>query len=163
MSKILYEFLYIVDAVLEETEVQKLTEDVRNTVIQEGGEIHKESNWGSRKLGYEIKKRSDGIYIYMEVTAPREFPAQLNTFIKTRTGILRHLLLRVPKAKLIQEKINADRARRIAEASAAEPETVSSGAGTIPGDSGDEPVFEPVEIEDNDVPEIEETVDAEMD
>ncbi|HOJ60389.1 MAG TPA: 30S ribosomal protein S6 [bacterium] len=104
MAASLYELLYIVDSSLDESVVQRLSSEVRNTILEAGGEIHKESNWGTRQLAYPLKKKTHGMYINLEFTAPETTPAKIQELIKTRMGILRELILKVPKAKLEQEK-----------------------------------------------------------
>ena len=129
MSNVLYELLYIIDATLDEAENQRLADDVKKTILESGGEFTKESNWGARKLAYEIKKRTDGVYINLEFTAPAQFPNQLNELFRTRSGILRSLLIKVPKTKLQQEKMDAERLHKQAEAARSEREAALAAQG----------------------------------
>ena len=116
MNKILYDLLYIIDPTIEESEQKKIEREVRDIIMQNSGEINKESNWGKQNLTYPISKRNEGIYINIEFKAARELPKQLEIYDHTHPGLLRHLILRVPKAKLVQEKRDADRRRRDLEA-----------------------------------------------
>ncbi len=104
MATSLYEALYIIDSSLEESVIQRLSYEVRATILEAGGEIQKETNWGARQLAYPLKKKTHGVYINLEFTAPEDTPAKIQELIKTRVGILRELILKVPKAKLLQEK-----------------------------------------------------------
>jgi len=104
MATSLYEALYIIDSSLEESVIQRLSSEVRATILEAGGEIQKETNWGARQLAYPLKKKTHGVYINLEFTAPEDTPAKIQELIKTRVGILRELILKVPKAKLLQEK-----------------------------------------------------------
>ncbi|MFB3788598.1 MAG: 30S ribosomal protein S6 [bacterium] len=104
MASSLYEALYIIDSSLEESMIQRLSSEVRNTILEAGGEIQKETNWGARQLAYPLKKKTHGVYINLEFTAPEDTPSKIQELIKTRVGILRELILKVPKAKLLQEK-----------------------------------------------------------
>ncbi len=108
----LYEMLYILSPKLNETETQHLQDEVKKTIVNSGGEITKESNWGTRKLAYEIKKKTEGTYVYYEFDAPTDIPKSINELMHTRTGIIRHLILQIPKAKLIQEKRDADKKQK---------------------------------------------------
>ena len=104
-----YELIFIVDAGEEETEIQRLTDETKRIVKEAGGEITKELNWGTRRLAFEIKKRKDGVYIHLEFNAPESVPDQLRVFYTTQISLLRHLILKIPKAKLLQEKIDTAR------------------------------------------------------
>ncbi len=104
-----YELIFIVDAGAEETEIQRLTDETKRIVKEAGGEITKELNWGTRRLAFEIKKRKDGVYIHLEFNAPESVPDQLRVFYTTQISLLRHLILKIPKAKLLQEKIDTAR------------------------------------------------------
>ncbi|MBD3265941.1 30S ribosomal protein S6 [bacterium] len=117
METILYEILYIIDSTLDESAQKKIEEDIKKIIQDGGGEIAKESNWGKQTLAYPIKKRTEGIYVNMEFRATPDIPEQINQYEQTHAGILRHLTLKVPKAKLIQEKRDEEkRKRELAEA-----------------------------------------------
>ena len=116
MNKILYDLLYIIDPTIDESEQKKIEKEVREIILQNSGEIIKESTWGKLNMTYPIAKRTEGIYINIEFKATREVPKQLEIYDHTHPGLLRHLILRVPKAKLVQEKRDADRRRRDLEA-----------------------------------------------
>ncbi|MEW6236118.1 MAG: 30S ribosomal protein S6 [Candidatus Omnitrophota bacterium] len=107
-----YEILYIIDAALEESEIQRLADEMKSVIQNNGGQITRDANWGIRKLAYEIKKKTDGVYINLEFDAPETTPEEIIQFIHTHAGILRHLIIQIPKAKLIQEKIDAERKQK---------------------------------------------------
>ncbi len=108
----LYEMLYIIDSTLDENTIQRLANEVKDVIKENQGEITKESNWGSRKLAFEIKKRTDGVFINLEFKAPEKTPSLIAQFVKTHNGVLRHLVIQIPKAKLLQEKLDADKRQR---------------------------------------------------
>lgn len=109
---ILYEMLYIIDASLEESDLKAHQSDVKSIISNHSGEVKKENIWGRRRLAYPIRKKSDGYYVDLEFTGSPELPGELRDFFHTKPTILRHLCLRVPKAKLIQEKRNLEMQKR---------------------------------------------------
>lgn len=135
MSSVLYEMLYIVDASLEEETIQQLVKEVKTTILSGGGVIQKESNWGRRPLSYPIKKKTEGVYINIDMEGPADLPEKINEYIYTHAGILRHLTLKVPKARLLQQKLDEERkekelqaAREAREAEAAAANAPSAAA-----------------------------------
>jgi len=104
MSSTLYELLYIIDASLEEGDIQQLTKDVRSIIEDGKGEVLKDSNWGRRPLSFPINKRTDGYYINIDFKGSTDIPKSITEYVQTHAGILRHMTLKVPKAKLLQQK-----------------------------------------------------------
>lgn len=111
MKQTLYEMLYIIDAGIEESQVQRIQNDVKET-INSVGELTKENVWGRRRLAYPVKKKTEGIYVDLEFTATNEAPNMFRELFHTRPSVLRHLCLKVPKTKIIQEKREAELQRR---------------------------------------------------
>lgn len=118
----LYETMYILNPALSEAEIESTQEDIRHIIKANGGTIKKDSNWGKRRLAYEINKITEGIYINIEFTANTELPAAFNEYVHTHTTIIRHLVFRIPKAKLMQEKQDEERAKKQAEKAQREKE-----------------------------------------
>jgi small subunit ribosomal protein S6 len=112
MDKVLYEILYIIDAMIDEPAQQKVTEDIKKIIQENGGEIVKESHWGKQNLAFPIKKRTEGIYVNMEFKAPVSVPDEIKQYELTHASLLRQLTLRVPKAKLVQEQRDEQKKRR---------------------------------------------------
>lgn len=111
----LYETMYIINPALPEAEIESTQEDIRGIIKEHGGTIKKDTNWGKRRLSYEINKITEGIYINLEFTADTALPLAFNEYVHTHTSIIRHLVFRIPKAKLIQEKNDEERLRKQAE------------------------------------------------
>lgn len=111
----LYEAMYILNPALSEAELESTQNDIRAIINEHGGTIKKDTNWGKRRLSYEINKIAEGIYINLEFTATNGLPAAINEYVHTHTSIIRHLVFRIPKAKLIQEKNDEERLKKQAE------------------------------------------------
>ncbi len=108
----LYEMLYIIDATLQEAEIKAVEEDIKKTITASGGNVTKENIWGKRQLAYPIKKKTQGFYVDLEFESTSAAPAELREYFHTHTNVLRNMIMQVPKAKLIQEKRDADRLKR---------------------------------------------------
>lgn len=119
---VLYEMMYILDPALEEDGIERMNNMIRERIVGGGGEIAKDQSWGVRKLAYQIKKRESGYYHVLEFHGPRTLPEHLKSFIRTQAGVLRHLIIKVPKAKILQEQRDAAAAARREKEPAPPPE-----------------------------------------
>jgi small subunit ribosomal protein S6 len=67
------------------------------TIIERtGGEVQNVSNWGRRKLAYEIDHRPDGVYYVMEFTAGERTLTELKRILRVSDDVLRHMVVRLP-------------------------------------------------------------------
>ena len=117
---VLYEMMFILDTQLGEDGIESLIETLRERVKAGGGVIEKDQPWGVRRLAYEIKKRQEGYYHVFEFRSAPDLPEILTRFIRTQIAILRHLIIKVSKARVLQEQRDAAAAARRAEKIAAE-------------------------------------------
>jgi|GEM_PF-749494 len=118
---ILYEMMYILDPELGEDGIARMNDALRERITSAGGVIEKETPWGIRRLAYVLKKRQEGYYNVIEFHASSNLPGVIGAFIRIQIGILRHLIIRVPKARLLQEQRDAAQRKAAAEKAAASP------------------------------------------
>lgn len=67
-----YEALVIVDAALEEGDIQKAVDRFVGAIADNGGEVKKVDRWGVRRFAYEIAHKHEGYYFVAEFRAPEE-------------------------------------------------------------------------------------------
>ena len=60
-----YEIVTIFVPDIAEDKLNEKIKRVKNLINSSGGEVIKEENWGNKKLAYEIKKFSNGIYYFI--------------------------------------------------------------------------------------------------
>ena len=76
-----YELMVIIDPEVEERTVESSLDKFLNVIRNDGGTIEKVDIWGRRRLAYDIKKKSEGIYAVVNFTAspppPRNLTASL--------------------------------------------------------------------------------------
>jgi small subunit ribosomal protein S6 len=96
-----YELVLMLDAGLEDAARDKLADDVRKRIEQDGSLKH-EDNWGMRKLAYEIRQRTEADYRWLRFEAEPELLNQLDHSLKIADGVLRFRIFRVdPKSPVI--------------------------------------------------------------
>ncbi len=84
----------MLDPQVEEAEREQLALDVRSK-IEATGVLGHESNWGVRKMAYEINKRNEADYRWFRFEAPRELLGDLDHSLKIADGILRFRVFKV--------------------------------------------------------------------
>lgn len=60
-----YEGMFTIKSNLDKDKKEKITDDIKGAVAKEGGEIIDCNEWGKRKLGYRIRRQTEGLYILM--------------------------------------------------------------------------------------------------
>lgn len=99
-----YEATVIVDARLEEGDVQKAVDRFIGVITDAGGEVGKVDRWGVRKLAYEIRHQKEGYYFVARFAANQDVVDQLKRTLAIsdefiRGKIIRPGTLRVDKAR----------------------------------------------------------------
>lgn len=88
-----YETIFIIDASLTEEQVTAL-KDKFTGLIEKNGELESVDEWGKRRLAYEIKDRTEGVYYLVNFKADSEFPKELDRQYRITDGILRTIIVR---------------------------------------------------------------------
>ncbi len=88
-----YEILFIVHPE-QSNQVEPLVEKYKELLTRNGGQIHREEDWGRRKLAYPIQKVNKGHYVLLNVECdPGELDELVESF-RFNDSVLRHLILR---------------------------------------------------------------------
>ena len=93
-----YELMVILDPELEERTVAPSLDRFLNVVRQGGGSVENVDIWGRRRLAYDIKKKSEGIYAVVNMTATPDVAKELDRQLGLNESVLRTKLLR-PEAR----------------------------------------------------------------
>lgn len=93
-----YETTFIVNAALEDQDIDQVVSKVNTYVENHGGEILELNKWGRRRLAYPINKKYNGYYVHMIYSSvPSNIPI-FERFLVLEDTILRHLILELPEA-----------------------------------------------------------------
>lgn len=103
MASAEYEFIYILDPGLEQAQEDLQNQRIHNLLDQSGSRILTENRWGRRPLAYEIIKKREGIYFYLVLLMPAEAAVQLGRFVQNELNVIRYLLVKITKAKRLEE------------------------------------------------------------
>lgn len=100
MKKTFYEVTYIINPVLEEAQTKAEVEKINSFVTANGGEIDEVSEWGNRKLAYEMDGKQTGYFVNMYFTSPGELIVKLERAMQINDNIIRYLTLKYDKKML---------------------------------------------------------------
>ena len=89
-----YELMVILDPELEERTVAPSLDRFLNVVRKGGGSIENVNIWGRRKLAYEIKKKTEGIYAVVDMQAEPDLARELDRQLNLNEAVLRTKLVR---------------------------------------------------------------------
>ncbi len=89
-----YEVMVIFDPDTDERQVQPTLEQHLGVVTRGGGTVDGLEVWGRRRLAYEIRKKSEGIYVVLNVTAAPADVKELDRQFTLNEAIMRTKVLR---------------------------------------------------------------------
>lgn len=92
-----YEIVVILDASLEENAIRGITDRIVDHVRTRGGTPGRVDRWGRRPFAYELKHRTEGYYIFIEVVAEPEVVAEVDRMLTLSDEVLRHRVIRQPE------------------------------------------------------------------
>ena len=89
-----YELMIILDPDLEERTISPSLDKFLSVITKDGGTVDNVDLWGKRRLAYEIKKKSEGIYAVVTFNAESATAKELDRQLGLNESILRTKLLR---------------------------------------------------------------------
>ncbi len=89
-----YEAVYIVDPDLGDERITAITAKYRGIIETGGGAIEKIDVWERRRLAYEVKGRTEGIYVIMQFQAKPPVEAELRRIFQISEDQIRFLIIR---------------------------------------------------------------------
>ena len=108
MTKKMYESAVLINAALEEDQIQSIISRIKELISSNDGEITDIEDWGRKRLAYMIRKSKIGYYIIFQFNAYPQIISTLEKFYKLDENILRYLTIKLTKNALEQmEKIKA--------------------------------------------------------
>jgi small subunit ribosomal protein S6 len=93
-----YELMVILDPEIDERTVAPSLDKFLGVIRNAGGSIENVDIWGRRRLAYEIKKKSEGIYAVVNLTSTPEAAKELDRQLSLSEAVLRTKVLRAEEA-----------------------------------------------------------------
>lgn len=114
----LYECVFIARQDISAPQVETLTEELSNIIIQGGGTVSKKEFWGLRNIAYRVKKNRKGHYVLLNIDAPSSAVKEMERQMSINEDVLRTLTIRVeeleegPSAMMQSKNSRDERPRR---------------------------------------------------
>ena len=100
MTKRHYESVVILNAALEDDQIESTLTRIQDTLKANGGEISEIEKWGRKRLAYPIQKSKSGYYAIFRFEAPSETIAELERIYRLDETIVRYLTITLGKKDL---------------------------------------------------------------
>src|SRR6266446_3536492 len=110
-----YEVVFIVEPAMEDDEVTRLTDTLKQIVTDQGGIVTKTESLGRRPLAYEILHKTEGNFVLLEIEGSGREIAELERRMRVNDRIIRYITVRVDEDRRRAEKFKAKRARKAAK------------------------------------------------
>lgn len=103
----IYETTFIVNAALDDAQIDALIGKVKDVIVKNGGEVRSLEKWGRKRLAYTIDKKNNGFYAFFEFKAPGDLIAKLDRHYQLGEQIIRHLTIQLDKKALKAKELAA--------------------------------------------------------
>ena len=119
-----YESVVIINAALEDEQIDAAVKRAEEFITANGGSITDLEKWGRKRLAYPIQKSKSGYYAIFRYTSPRELVAKLERTFRLDENIFRYLTVVLDKKAL--EHIEKQKAKKDANVEEAVKEEQSN-------------------------------------
>jgi small subunit ribosomal protein S6 len=107
-----YETAFIVNAGLDDEQIEITIKQAEDLIVKNGGEIVNIDRIGRRRLTYPIAKKNNGFYTAIEFNAEGRIIEKIERFYQLDENILRYLTIQLDKrmqeAKRLRIILNAE-------------------------------------------------------
>ena len=95
-----YESVVIINAALEDTQIEQTIASIQENITTNGGEITDTENWGRKRLAYNINKAKSGYYFISRFTAPTESVEKIERVFRLDENVIRYMTIALDKKTL---------------------------------------------------------------
>ena len=100
MRKRTYESVVIINAALEDEQVETTISRMQETITTHGGELIELDKWGRKRLAYPIKKAKSGYYVVFRFSATTDLVSTLERNYRLDENVIRYLTIQLDKFAL---------------------------------------------------------------
>lgn len=97
MRKNMYESAVIINAALDDAQIEAIITKIQDTIQLNGGTISVLDKWGRKRLAYMINKSKIGFYVIFRFEAPSEAISKLERVYRLEESIIRFLTIKLDK------------------------------------------------------------------
>jgi small subunit ribosomal protein S6 len=103
-----YELAVILDGELEDHVARTWAKTIAENVTKAGGKVIGEPEWwGKRRFAYEIRKKTEGYYVFFNVVAEGGLLDEVERTMRLADDVVRHKLIRLPDREAARRGMSA--------------------------------------------------------
>lgn len=115
-----YESAILVNAALDDQQIEAILSKVKDFITTNGGHIRELENWGRKRLAYPVEKSKIGYYAIYRFDGPSDIVAKLERTYSLDEQILRYVTLKLNSDALEQLEKNKTLSATLKEETASE-------------------------------------------
>ena len=100
MTKNVYESAVLINATLDDEQIQSQITRIKEVITSNDGEIKEIEDWGRKRLAYPIHKNKIGYYVFFRYEAQNTSVAKLERMFNLDEQLLRYLTLKLDENAL---------------------------------------------------------------
>ncbi len=90
-----YEVVFVIKPDLEAEATAAVVERITQLIADQGGEVTKLTQWGKKRMAYEVRKYREGYYMLAQFKGTPAVAQELERVLKITEDILRYLITRL--------------------------------------------------------------------
>jgi small subunit ribosomal protein S6 len=102
-----YETIYIMQSAVDPDEADRVASKLAEVVSRLDGKLTKVDNWGKRRLAYNIKKNTRGVFVYLKYVGYQDMVAEIERNLRMTDSVIRFQTIQVGE-ELIKEDVAVD-------------------------------------------------------
>ena len=95
-----YESVVIINAALEDPQVEQTIASIQSNIKSTGGEITETENWGRKRLAYAIDNAKSGYYLISRFTGPTSMISEFERTLRLDENVIRYMTIALDKKAL---------------------------------------------------------------
>ena len=95
-----YESVVIINAALEDEQIESTISRLQEVITTHGGEIFDIDRWGRKRLAYPIQKAKSGYYVICRFNAPTNLISIFERSLRLDENVIRYLTIALDKFAL---------------------------------------------------------------
>ncbi len=97
MNTNVYESAVLINAALDDEQIESVVSRITDTIVNNGGEIREIDKWGRKRLAYMVNKSKIGYYAIYRFNAPSTIVSKLERVFNLDDQVLRYLTIKLSK------------------------------------------------------------------
>ena len=97
MNTNVYESAVLINAALDDEQIESVVSRITDNIVNNGGEIREIDKWGRKRLAYMVNKSKIGYYAIYRFNAPSTIVSKLERAFNLDDHVLRYLTIKLSK------------------------------------------------------------------